>query len=182
MLLRPAEPADAMGVARVHVRAWQVAYRNLLPDDYLDSLQARRSRATLHVRRHGSARADDDCRRRRCGNHSRLRHDVCGARRGRSRLRRARGDSRRSGLVGPRRRRGAARFVARASARLGIQARAPVGARRQRSRRALLRPGRLGAGRLAAQRIRSGACRSTISGTGACCSPTSAGTSADSCD
>ena len=39
MLLRPAEPADAMAVARVHVRAWQVAYRNLLPDDYLDSLK-----------------------------------------------------------------------------------------------------------------------------------------------
>ena len=36
MLLRPAEPADAMDVARVHVRAWQVAYRNLLPDEYLD--------------------------------------------------------------------------------------------------------------------------------------------------
>jgi len=39
MLLRPAEPADAMAVARVHVRAWQVAYRNLLPDDYLNSLK-----------------------------------------------------------------------------------------------------------------------------------------------
>ncbi len=39
MLLRPAEPADAMGVARVHVRAWQVAYRKLLPDEYLDGLK-----------------------------------------------------------------------------------------------------------------------------------------------
>jgi GNAT superfamily N-acetyltransferase len=39
MLLRPAEPADAMGVARVHVRAWQVAYRNLLPDEYLNGLK-----------------------------------------------------------------------------------------------------------------------------------------------
>jgi GNAT superfamily N-acetyltransferase len=39
VLLRPAEPADAMPVARVHVRAWQVAYRNLLPDDYLASLK-----------------------------------------------------------------------------------------------------------------------------------------------
>jgi hypothetical protein len=36
MLLRPAEPADAMAVARVHVRAWQIAYRTLLPDEYLD--------------------------------------------------------------------------------------------------------------------------------------------------
>ena len=40
MLLRPAEPADAMEVARVHVRAWQVAYRKLLPDEYLDGLKA----------------------------------------------------------------------------------------------------------------------------------------------
>jgi GNAT superfamily N-acetyltransferase len=40
MLLRPAEPADAAAVARVHVRSWQVAYRGLLPDEYLDDLQA----------------------------------------------------------------------------------------------------------------------------------------------
>src|ERR1700748_1840529 len=39
MLLRPAEPDDAIAVARVHVRAWQVAYRTLLPDDYLDQLR-----------------------------------------------------------------------------------------------------------------------------------------------
>jgi GNAT superfamily N-acetyltransferase len=39
MLIRPAEPSDAMAVARVHVRSWQVAYRTLLPDDYLDQLR-----------------------------------------------------------------------------------------------------------------------------------------------
>ena len=39
MLLRPAVPEDAMGVARVHVRAWQAAYRTLLPDAYLDALR-----------------------------------------------------------------------------------------------------------------------------------------------
>ena len=39
MLLRPAEPEDALAVARVHVRSWQVAYRTLLPDDYLDQLR-----------------------------------------------------------------------------------------------------------------------------------------------
>ena len=39
MLLRPATPEDAMAVARVHVRSWQVAYRNLLPDAYLDQLR-----------------------------------------------------------------------------------------------------------------------------------------------
>jgi GNAT superfamily N-acetyltransferase len=39
MLLRPAEPDDALAVARVHVRSWQAAYRTLLPDDYLDQLR-----------------------------------------------------------------------------------------------------------------------------------------------
>ncbi|WP_018972105.1 GNAT family N-acetyltransferase [Rudaea cellulosilytica] len=40
MLLRPAEPDDAMEVARVHVRAWQAGYRGLLAQDYLDGLRA----------------------------------------------------------------------------------------------------------------------------------------------
>jgi GNAT superfamily N-acetyltransferase len=39
MLLRAAEPADTMSVARVHVRSWQWAYRGLLPDEYLDNLR-----------------------------------------------------------------------------------------------------------------------------------------------
>ena len=39
MLLRPAESGDAMAVAIVHVRAWQAAYRDLLPADYLASLK-----------------------------------------------------------------------------------------------------------------------------------------------
>ncbi|MGH9588613.1 MAG: GNAT family N-acetyltransferase [Acidobacteriaceae bacterium] len=39
LLLRPAEPDDALPVARVHVRAWQAAYRKLLPDKYLDQLR-----------------------------------------------------------------------------------------------------------------------------------------------
>lgn len=39
MLLRLAEPADAMAVARVHVRSWQAAYRGLLPDAYLGALR-----------------------------------------------------------------------------------------------------------------------------------------------
>jgi ribosomal protein S18 acetylase RimI-like enzyme len=39
MAIRPAEPVDAMAVARVHVRSWQAAYRNLLPQDYLDQLR-----------------------------------------------------------------------------------------------------------------------------------------------
>jgi len=39
MLLRPAQPPDALAIARVHVRAWQHGYRGLLPDDYLDQLR-----------------------------------------------------------------------------------------------------------------------------------------------
>ena len=39
MLLRPARPGDEMAVARVHVRSWQVGYRGLLPDDYLNGLR-----------------------------------------------------------------------------------------------------------------------------------------------
>ena len=39
MLLRPAHPDDALAVARIHVRSWQAAYRNLLPDSYLDNLR-----------------------------------------------------------------------------------------------------------------------------------------------
>jgi GNAT superfamily N-acetyltransferase len=39
MLLRLAEPADATAVARVHVRSWQLAYRGLLPDEYLEGLR-----------------------------------------------------------------------------------------------------------------------------------------------
>lgn len=40
MELRPAVPADALAVARVHVRAWQAGYRGLLPAAYLESLRA----------------------------------------------------------------------------------------------------------------------------------------------
>lgn len=37
--LRAAVPADALAVARVHVRAWQEGYRGLMPAAYLDSLR-----------------------------------------------------------------------------------------------------------------------------------------------
>ncbi len=38
MLLRPAAQGDEIEVAEVHVRSWQVAYRGLLPDEYLNAL------------------------------------------------------------------------------------------------------------------------------------------------
>lgn len=37
--VRPAEPDDAAAVAGVHVRSWQVGYRGLLAEDYLDGLR-----------------------------------------------------------------------------------------------------------------------------------------------
>jgi GNAT superfamily N-acetyltransferase len=37
--VRAARPEDAADIARVHVRSWQVAYRGLLPDEYLDALK-----------------------------------------------------------------------------------------------------------------------------------------------
>jgi ribosomal protein S18 acetylase RimI-like enzyme len=37
--VRPAREDDAAEVAAVHIRAWQVGYRGLLPDDYLDGLR-----------------------------------------------------------------------------------------------------------------------------------------------
>jgi GNAT superfamily N-acetyltransferase len=46
--VRDAEPVDAMAVARVHVRAWQAAYRGLLPDEYLDGLRPE-DRATSYT-------------------------------------------------------------------------------------------------------------------------------------
>jgi len=37
--IRLARPEDASAVAEIHVRAWQVAYRTLLPDEYLNGLR-----------------------------------------------------------------------------------------------------------------------------------------------
>jgi GNAT superfamily N-acetyltransferase len=38
--VRPATVADAAAMGRLHVRAWQAAYRGQMPDDYLDGLRA----------------------------------------------------------------------------------------------------------------------------------------------
>jgi ribosomal protein S18 acetylase RimI-like enzyme len=38
--VRPATAADAPAMGRLHVRAWQAAYRGHMPDDYLDGLRA----------------------------------------------------------------------------------------------------------------------------------------------
>lgn len=49
MPLRVATPADASAIGEVHVLAWQVAYRGIMPDEYLDGLQ-RAERATMWSR------------------------------------------------------------------------------------------------------------------------------------
>jgi GNAT superfamily N-acetyltransferase len=56
MELRPALPHDALAVARVHVRAWQVGYRGLLPAEYLDSLRAEDRAARYTFGRAGGPR------------------------------------------------------------------------------------------------------------------------------
>jgi ribosomal protein S18 acetylase RimI-like enzyme len=52
-VVRYAEPADGPSMGAVHVRAWQVGYRGLLPDRYLDELDAafRAERWTAALRR-----------------------------------------------------------------------------------------------------------------------------------
>lgn len=40
MVIRAAEIRDADAIGVVHVRAWQVAYRGVMPDEYLDGLVA----------------------------------------------------------------------------------------------------------------------------------------------
>jgi GNAT superfamily N-acetyltransferase len=45
MEIRRAFADDALGVATVHVRSWQAAYKGLLPDLYLDQLDVERRRA-----------------------------------------------------------------------------------------------------------------------------------------
>ena len=40
VLLRTAQPTDAVAVAEVHVRSWQRGYVGLLPDEHLDALRA----------------------------------------------------------------------------------------------------------------------------------------------
>lgn len=40
LLIRDAVVDDANAMGRLHVRAWQSAYRGVMPDEYLDGLQA----------------------------------------------------------------------------------------------------------------------------------------------
>ena len=42
MRLRPATAADAEAIAEVHVRAWQTAFRGVVPDERLDAMRVER--------------------------------------------------------------------------------------------------------------------------------------------
>src|SRR5476649_2481496 len=39
-MIRKALPADAEAIAQVHISSWQQAYRDLMPVEYLNSLEA----------------------------------------------------------------------------------------------------------------------------------------------
>jgi ribosomal protein S18 acetylase RimI-like enzyme len=43
--IRPGKTDDARGLAVVHVKTWQFAYRGQIPDDYLDSMSVERRTA-----------------------------------------------------------------------------------------------------------------------------------------
>jgi GNAT superfamily N-acetyltransferase len=47
LTVRDATAEDAIAVAQVHIRAWQAAYRGLIPDEFLDGLRAE-ERATRY--------------------------------------------------------------------------------------------------------------------------------------
>lgn len=49
MIIRPATPDDAPRLARIHVDAWRAAYRGLVPDKFLDSLDVERRSARLRT-------------------------------------------------------------------------------------------------------------------------------------
>ncbi len=38
LTIRPAETRDAPAIAKVHVDTWQIAYRGIVPQDYIDNL------------------------------------------------------------------------------------------------------------------------------------------------
>ena len=45
MIIRPAQPGDAPGIAAVHVAAWQAAYAGILPEAYLAGMSRTRQAA-----------------------------------------------------------------------------------------------------------------------------------------
>ncbi|HET9185007.1 MAG TPA: hypothetical protein VFN82_02595, partial [Solirubrobacterales bacterium] len=48
-LVRRAGPADALAIADVHVRAWQVAYRGLIEAEFLEALDPEQRAGTYDL-------------------------------------------------------------------------------------------------------------------------------------
>ncbi|MBU9711428.1 GNAT family N-acetyltransferase [Evansella tamaricis] len=67
MKIRPAVIGDEKQIASVHVKSWQSAYRNILPDDFLSGLSVEqrekmwRSALERPLKEHGVYVAEDSC-------------------------------------------------------------------------------------------------------------------------
>ena len=48
MIIREPSKNDARGLAEVHIRSWQAAYKGQVPDDFLDSLSVDRREKDWH--------------------------------------------------------------------------------------------------------------------------------------
>jgi ribosomal protein S18 acetylase RimI-like enzyme len=58
IIIRPATPDDARNIAELHIRSWQWAYRNQLPDEYLQHIASKldaRTNAHYNALAHPSA-------------------------------------------------------------------------------------------------------------------------------
>lgn len=55
MTVRSAIPADAEAIDRIRIDAWREGYRNILPDDYLDSLDEKADFRTLEKQLQGQS-------------------------------------------------------------------------------------------------------------------------------
>jgi hypothetical protein len=53
MIIRPAGPEDALGIAAIRAEAWRVAYRGIVPDEYLRTLSIEQRSAQQELRRQG---------------------------------------------------------------------------------------------------------------------------------
>jgi GNAT superfamily N-acetyltransferase len=50
MIIEPATPADAPGIARVHVQSWRETYEGIVPDEHLNGLsEEKRQRAWTQI-------------------------------------------------------------------------------------------------------------------------------------
>jgi ribosomal protein S18 acetylase RimI-like enzyme len=53
MVVRRAKPGDSGAIAEIHVRSWQLAYRGIVPPEYLDSLSVAQRESVWRQRLEG---------------------------------------------------------------------------------------------------------------------------------